>query len=190
METLNEKLEDERTQLFEQLHLLLQQNQEMLTQSLQNKDVYHEETKAYMQQLNSLKRQKEILEQKIMEQYKNCPSMSQKQKGKKSLNCSGSNSSNSCNHNGNLIDMFSKTTRSLVQKVRNKSSSNNNAITTQIDDNQHVIDTTDSHYFNGIDHSNHHPHKIVNKSFLCHQYSADDINNYLSVHPNKGNFPL
>jgi len=80
LEALNEKLEDERSQLFEQLHLLLQQNQEMLTQSLQNKDVYHEETKAYIQQLNSLKRQKEILEQKIMEQYKNCPSLSQKQK--------------------------------------------------------------------------------------------------------------
>jgi chromosome segregation ATPase len=78
LEHLNEKLEDERSQLFEQLHLLLQQNQEMLTQSLQNKDIYHEETKAYIQQLNCLKRQKEILEQKIMEQYKNCPSLSQK----------------------------------------------------------------------------------------------------------------
>ena len=80
MEVLNEKLEDEKAQLFEQLHLLLQQNQEILTQTLTNKDLYHEETKAYMQQLNSLKRQKEILEQKIMEQYKNCPSLSQKQK--------------------------------------------------------------------------------------------------------------
>ena len=74
MEILNEKLEDEKSQLFEQLHILLQQNQEILTQTLANKDLYHEETKAYMQQLNNLKRQKEILEQKIMEQYKNCPS--------------------------------------------------------------------------------------------------------------------
>lgn len=80
MEILNEKLEDEKAQLFEQLHILLQQNQEILTQTLTDKDLYHEETKAYMQQLNNLKRQKEILEQKIMEQYKNCPSLTQKPK--------------------------------------------------------------------------------------------------------------
>ncbi len=80
MEILNEKLEDEKSQLFDQLHILLQQNQEILTQTLTNKDLFHEETKSYLQQLNNLKRQKEILEQKIMEQYKNCPSFSQKQK--------------------------------------------------------------------------------------------------------------
>lgn len=43
-----EKLEDEKTQLFDQLHILLQQNQELLTQALNSKDVYHEHTKAYM----------------------------------------------------------------------------------------------------------------------------------------------
>ncbi len=75
---MNEKLDDEKSQLFEQLHLLLQQNQEILTQTLTNKDLYHEETKSYLHQLNNLKRQKEILEQKIMEQYKHCPSQKQK----------------------------------------------------------------------------------------------------------------
>jgi chromosome segregation ATPase len=48
LETLNEKLEDEKAQLYEQLHLLLQQNQEILTQTLTSKDLYHEETKAYL----------------------------------------------------------------------------------------------------------------------------------------------
>ena len=48
LESLNDKLEDEKTQLFEQLHLLLQQNQEILTQTLNSKDIYHEETKAYL----------------------------------------------------------------------------------------------------------------------------------------------
>ena len=48
LETLNEKLEDEKAQLYEQLHLLLQQNQEILTQTLASKDLYHEETKAYL----------------------------------------------------------------------------------------------------------------------------------------------
>ena len=48
LETLNEKLEDEKAQLYEQLHMLLMQNQEMLTQTLANKDMYHEETKAHL----------------------------------------------------------------------------------------------------------------------------------------------
>ena len=48
LETMNDKLEDEKSQLYEQLHLLLQQNQEILTQTLASKDMYHEETKAYM----------------------------------------------------------------------------------------------------------------------------------------------
>lgn len=45
---MNEKLEEEKSQLFEQLNILLQQNQEILTQTLNSKDMYHEETKAYL----------------------------------------------------------------------------------------------------------------------------------------------
>lgn len=108
-ETVKEKLEEEKTQLFEQLHILVQQNQELLVQLLNSKDMFHEETKAYLQQLNNVKRQKEILEQKIMEQYKSCPS--QKQKTPKKY--SNTNSPG-------FMDMFSKT-RQFVQKVRNKS---------------------------------------------------------------------
>jgi hypothetical protein len=48
LENSNEKLEDEKGQLFEQLNILLQQNQELLTQALNSKDSYHEQTKNYM----------------------------------------------------------------------------------------------------------------------------------------------
>ncbi len=48
LENSNEKLEDEKGQLFEQLNILLQQNQELLTQALNSKDSYHEQTKSYM----------------------------------------------------------------------------------------------------------------------------------------------
>jgi hypothetical protein len=48
LENSNEKLEDEKGQLFEQLNILLQQNQELLTQALNSKDSFHEQTKNYM----------------------------------------------------------------------------------------------------------------------------------------------
>jgi hypothetical protein len=47
LEISNEKLEDEKSQLYEQLHILLQQNQELLTQALTSKDVYFEQNKIY-----------------------------------------------------------------------------------------------------------------------------------------------
>ena len=82
--------------------------------------------------------------------------------------------------------MFSKTTRNLVQKVRNKSSNvNSNSSSSNHSDDHHE---DHSYYSNSINANitSDHANKLVNKSFLCHQYSADDINNYLSVHPNKG----
>lgn len=53
-----------------QLQALLTQNQELLTQTLESKDHFHEEERAYMEKLAELRRQKEKLEEKIMEQYK------------------------------------------------------------------------------------------------------------------------
>jgi succinate dehydrogenase flavin-adding protein (antitoxin of CptAB toxin-antitoxin module) len=128
LETIKEKLEDEKSQLYEQIHLLLQQNQELLTQLMANKDMHNEETKSYLNQVNNLKRQKEILEQKVMEHYKNSPSQSLKQKSKKSFS---SIINNSPNNNTNSICSSANTNsnanqgliRQLVQKVRNKSSS-------------------------------------------------------------------
>ena len=78
--------------MIEQLHSLVQQNQNVLAQALSNKDLFHEEARGYLyafdfereeghfktliffrEQLHQLMRQKELLEMKIMEQYKNMP---------------------------------------------------------------------------------------------------------------------
>jgi hypothetical protein len=183
LEIQNEKLEDEKSQLFEQLHLLLQQNQEILTQTLNSKDMYHEETKAYLLQLNNLKRQKEMLEQKIMEQYKNCPSLTQKQQKQKrsGSNCAGlSHSSSSSSGFGNSGSSSSSggggLIRQFVQKVRNKSSSSSSNMSTP------TQSTTSSHSSNQNELLNLQPHNhndLLNEEY-CHKYSADDIN-YLNI---------
>ncbi len=163
LELINEKLEMEKAQLFEQLHILLQQNAEILTQTLANKDLYHEESKAYIQQLHDMKRQKETLEMKIMDQYKKCPSLKKVGNGS----------------NNGLIDMVSKTTRNLVQKVRNKSSTSLNQ---SIDSHTYDVITLNP---DGSDGTNIYENDGFvgrpgnkNASF-CHKYSADDIN-YMS----------
>ncbi|CAF3286345.1 unnamed protein product [Rotaria socialis] len=73
LEQQTERAEEEKSQLIEQLHNLVLQNQNVLTQALSNKDLFHEEARGYLEQLHSLMRQKELLEMKIMEQYKNMP---------------------------------------------------------------------------------------------------------------------
>jgi len=165
MEVVNEKLEVEKAQLFEQLHMLLQQNAEILTQTLTNKDLYHEESKAYMQQLHEMRRQKETLEMKIMDQYKACPSL------KKTGNGS----------NNGLIDMVSKTTRSLVQKVRNKSQTSLNQ---SVDSHTYDVITLNPDGSDGTGNLYENDGGFVarpgaKKALFCHKYSADDIN-YMS----------
>ncbi|CAF0765219.1 unnamed protein product [Adineta ricciae] len=73
LEQQTERTEEEKSQLIEQLHSLVQQNQNVLAQALSNKDLFHEEARGYLEQLHQLMRQKELLEMKIMEQYKNMP---------------------------------------------------------------------------------------------------------------------
>lgn len=46
------------------------QYHELLTQTLDDKEHFHEEEKVYTDKMNNLHRQKEKLEEKIMEQYK------------------------------------------------------------------------------------------------------------------------
>ena len=53
-----------------QVSLLLSQYHELLTQTMEDKEHFHEEEKYYSDRMNNLSRQKEKLEEKIMEQYK------------------------------------------------------------------------------------------------------------------------
>jgi hypothetical protein len=97
-------------------------------------------------QMNNLKRQKEMLEQKIMEHYKNTPSQKQKN-----------------NNNHNLMDMFSSKTRQLVQKVRNKSSTTNQS-------------ECNSKSSNDLTNNELEKANSTKMSAFCHKYSADDVN--------------
>ncbi|RUS91281.1 hypothetical protein EGW08_000993, partial [Elysia chlorotica] len=76
---INERIENENQALLMQIKQLLNQNQDLLTQALNSKDHFAEEEKAYLEKLSDLRRQKERLEEKIMEHYKN--RMSPKKKG-------------------------------------------------------------------------------------------------------------
>lgn len=58
--------------------LLLGQYHELLTQTLDDKEHFHEEEKNYTDKVNNLSRQKEKLEEKIIEQYKRMENSPQK----------------------------------------------------------------------------------------------------------------
>uniref|UniRef100_A0A8C1LAV9 Coiled-coil domain containing 88C n=1 Tax=Cyprinus carpio TaxID=7962 RepID=A0A8C1LAV9_CYPCA len=67
---LKGNLEEENHHLLSQIQMLSQQNQTLLERTMESKELYHEEQKQYIDKLNSLRRQKEKLEEKIMDQYK------------------------------------------------------------------------------------------------------------------------
>ncbi|XP_070181839.1 girdin-like isoform X2 [Littorina saxatilis] len=81
MYTVNERLESENQTLLLQIQQLLNQNHDLLTNALNSKDHYAEEEKAYLEKLSELRRQKERLEEKIMEHYKNRLNSPKKNKG-------------------------------------------------------------------------------------------------------------
>ncbi|XP_028312035.1 girdin-like [Gouania willdenowi] len=63
-------LEEESRHLLTQIETLMMQNRALLEQSMESKDFYHVEERQYIDKLNDLRRQKEKLEEKIMDQYK------------------------------------------------------------------------------------------------------------------------
>ncbi|XP_056291314.1 girdin isoform X1 [Pseudoliparis swirei] len=67
---LKGNLEEENRHLLDQIQTLMLQNRTLLEQTMESKDMYHVEQRQYIDKLNELRRQKEKLEEKIMDQYK------------------------------------------------------------------------------------------------------------------------
>ncbi|XP_035993139.1 girdin isoform X4 [Fundulus heteroclitus] len=67
---LKGNLEEENRHLLGQIETLMLQNRTLLEQNMESKDLFHVEERQYIDKLNDLRRQKEKLEEKIMDQYK------------------------------------------------------------------------------------------------------------------------
>uniref|UniRef100_UPI003AAA385B girdin n=1 Tax=Centroberyx gerrardi TaxID=166262 RepID=UPI003AAA385B len=67
---LKGNLEEENRHLLNQIQTLMLQNRTLLEQTMESKDLFHVEQRQYIDKLNELRRQKEKLEEKIMDQYK------------------------------------------------------------------------------------------------------------------------
>ncbi|XP_056228141.1 girdin-like isoform X1 [Seriola aureovittata] len=67
---LKGNLEEENRHLLSQIETLMLQNRTLLEQTMESKDLFHLEERQYIDKLNDLRRQKEKLEEKIMDQYK------------------------------------------------------------------------------------------------------------------------
>lgn len=77
---MNHTLDSDRRKLMDHVSQLLSQYHELLTHSLEDKQHYHTEEKMFTDKVNDLKRQKEKLEEKIMEHYRKLDSCSPKKK--------------------------------------------------------------------------------------------------------------
>ncbi|XP_058880456.1 girdin-like isoform X3 [Acipenser ruthenus] len=67
---LKGNLEEENRHLLDQIQTLMLQNRTLLDQTMESKDLFIVEQRQYIDKLNELRRQKEKLEEKIMDQYK------------------------------------------------------------------------------------------------------------------------
>uniref|UniRef100_A0A182YHN8 HOOK N-terminal domain-containing protein n=1 Tax=Anopheles stephensi TaxID=30069 RepID=A0A182YHN8_ANOST len=77
---MNASLDIDRRTLMDHVSQILAQYQELLAHSLEDKQHYHDEEKNFTDKLNNLNRQKEKLEEKIMEHYRKLDSCSPKKK--------------------------------------------------------------------------------------------------------------
>lgn len=74
----NASLDTDRRTLMDHVSQLLAQYHELLTHSLEDKQHFHIEEKMFTDKVNDLRRQKEKLEEKIMEHYKKLDNCSPK----------------------------------------------------------------------------------------------------------------
>lgn len=77
---MNTSLDSDRRALMDHVSQLLSQYHSLLTHSLEDKQHYHMEEKIFTDKVNSLHRQKEKLEEKIMEHYRKLDSCAPKKK--------------------------------------------------------------------------------------------------------------
>ncbi|XP_060525405.1 girdin [Cylas formicarius] len=78
---MNHSLDSDRRALMDHISQLLSQYHSLLTHSLEDKQHYHLEEKLFTDKMNNLCRQKEKLEEKIMEHYRKLDNASSKKKG-------------------------------------------------------------------------------------------------------------
>ncbi|XP_055641451.1 protein Daple isoform X2 [Toxorhynchites rutilus septentrionalis] len=77
---MNSTLDVDRRTLMDHVSQILAQYHELLAHSLEDKQHYHDEEKTFTDRVNNLHRQKEKLEEKIMEHYRKLDSCSPKKK--------------------------------------------------------------------------------------------------------------
>ncbi|XP_066138737.1 girdin [Euwallacea fornicatus] len=78
---MNHSLDSDRRALMDHVSQLLNQYWSLLSHSLEDKKQFHLEEKQYSDKVNNLSRQKEKLEEKIMEHYRKLDNASAKKKG-------------------------------------------------------------------------------------------------------------
>ncbi|KAJ8919185.1 hypothetical protein NQ315_012173, partial [Exocentrus adspersus] len=78
---MNHSLDNDRRALMDHVSQLLSQYHSLLTHSLEDKQNFHIEEKIYTDKVNNLCRQKEKLEEKIMEHYRKLDNASSKKRG-------------------------------------------------------------------------------------------------------------
>lgn len=77
---MNTSLDADRRALMEHVSQLLKQYHTLLTHSLEDKEHFHLEEKLFTDKLNNLCRQKEKLEEKIMDHYRKLDNASSSKK--------------------------------------------------------------------------------------------------------------
>ncbi|XP_031777727.1 girdin [Nasonia vitripennis] len=85
LEQMNLTLEKDKSSLMQQNDQLLKQNDQLVTKALENLREHHKEELKNNDQVNNLKRQKEKLEEKIMDQYRRQDPASTKKKSSSNI---------------------------------------------------------------------------------------------------------
>ncbi|XP_068240760.1 girdin isoform X2 [Palaemon carinicauda] len=136
LQTLNVTLEEDRRSLMSQVSLLLTQYHDLLTQTLEDKQHFHQEEKNFTDKLNNLRRQKEKLEEKIMEQYRRMDNSPSKKKG------FGSNLVRRVRKAG--TELISKVPRSGRSRSRGREEGGESPDSSSLGSSSHANDSLDS----------------------------------------------